>query len=265
MSGNGGNDMFQDEFQAVCNAGKNKLNLLEKNPLGYFVAAMLAGAFVAFGAFVCFVIGTPFKLAESPATKLVMAFSFTAALSLVIAAGAELFTGNVFVLTSSSLNKTVTWGKTAKIWIVSYVGNLVGTLMAVGIFQLTGVTTGDVGAHFAAAAATKMALTPTQMLTRGILCNMLVCLAVWCSIKMKSESGKLIMTFWCIFVFMVCGFEHSVANMGILAVGLLNAGGDAAVNIGGYVYNLALVTIANMIGGAIFLAVPYYLISKNKK
>lgn len=255
--------MFQDEFQAVCNAGKNKSNLLEKNPLGYFIAAMLAGAFVAFGAFVCFVAGTPFKLADSPATKLVMAFAFTAALSLVISAGAELFTGNVFVLTSSSLAKTISWGKTMKVWVVSYIGNLVGTLLVVGMFQLTGVTSGDVGAHFASAAATKMGLPPMQLLMRGILCNILVCLAVWCSIKLKSESAKLIMTFWCIFVFMICGFEHSVANMGILAVGLLNAG-DAAVSIGGYFYNLILVTIANMIGGAIFLAVPYYLISKNK-
>jgi len=71
------------------------------------------------------------------------------------------------------------------------------------------------------------------------------------------------MVFWCIFVFMICGFEHSVANMSILAVGLLNAG-DAAVSIGGYFYNLLFVTIGNMIGGVFFVAGPYHVMTKTK-
>lgn len=256
--------MFQEEFQAVCNSGKAKLGLLQNNPLGYFVSSMVAGMFISFGSFVTFVIGTPLKAAGDPMMKAVMAFSFAAALSLVIAAGAELFTGNNFVMASASLNKVVTWGNTIKVWIVCFIGNLVGSLLAAAAFQLTGVTKGDVGAMFAATAATKMGLGPVEMFSRAIFCNILVCLAVWCSIKLKNEVAKLIMAFWCIYVFMVCGFEHSVANMSILSVGLFNAG-DAAVSIGGYLYNISLVTIGNMIGGAIFVAVPYYLISKNKK
>ena len=108
-----------------------------------------------------------------------------------------------------------------------------------------------------------MTASPVALLLKGILCNTLVCMAVWCSIKLKSDSGKLIMVFWCIFTFMICGFEHSVANMTTMAVGLMNAG-DAAVNVGGYIYNLFFVTVGNMIGGVLVVALPYHFIAKEK-
>ena len=256
--------MFQEEFQAVCNAGNGKLGLMKKNPLGYFVSSMMAGAFISFGSFITFVMGTPLKAADDPMAKFVMAFCFAAALSLVVMAGAELFTGNNFVMASASLAKVVSWGDTVKLWLFCYLGNLVGSWVAVGIFQLSGVPSGAVAECFASAAEGKMALTPMQMLTRGILCNVLVCLAVWCSIKLKNEVAKLIMVFWCIMVFMICSCEHSIANMSIMGVGLLNPG-SAAVSVGGYVLNLVVVTIGNIIGGAVFVALPYYLISKKKK
>ena len=253
--------MFKDEFKATCNAGLTKLNLLKNNPVGYFFSAMLAGMFVAIGAFACFAAATPFKDIDSPATKVIMAAVFAVALSLVIAAGSELFTGNCFVLTAATLGKTITWGDNLRISIVAYLGNFIGTLIFVAMFQLSGVPRGPIGEFFVASSAIKMAYPPIELLVRGIFCNILVCLAVWCSIKLKSETAKLIMAFWCIFAFMICGFEHSIANMSILAVGLLNAGGEA-VSIGGYFYNLLLSTVGNIIGGVLFVALPYYMISR---
>lgn len=254
--------MFRDEFLAASASGKSKLNLLQKNPGGFFVSAILAGIFISFGSFLCYAAGTPFKAAGSPFTKPIMGFCFSVALSLVVTAGSELFTGNIFILSLSSLGKTITWTNAAKVLSITYIGNLAGTFLAVFMFQLTGIPDGAIGEHFAAATASKMSLPPVQLLFRSILCNILVCLAVWISIRIKSESAKLIMIFWCIFTFMVCGFEHSVANMGILAVGLLNAG-TASVSIGGYFYNLLLSTVGNIIGGSVFLALPYYLISRS--
>lgn len=255
--------MYQEEFQAVCKAGVGKNNLLKKNPAGYFISSMVAGMFISFGSFVTFVMGTPLKEAGDPMMKAVMAFCFAAALSLVIAAGAELFTGNNFVMASASLKGEVSWGDTVKLWVVCYIGNFLGSALSVLVFQLTGVPNGAVGQHFAESAATKMGLPLTQMFTRAVLCNILVCLAVWCSIKLKNEVAKLIMVFWCIFVFMVTSCEHSVANMSIMGVGLLNPG-DAAVSIGGYFLNLLVVTLGNMVGAILFVAVPYYVISKEK-
>ena len=254
--------MFKDEFKAVCNSGLAKLTLLDNNPLGYFFSAMLAGIFVAIGAFTCFAAATPLNTNDSPITKIIMSVTFAVALSLVIAAGSELFTGNCFVLSAASFNKTISWGGNLRVSLMGYLGNFIGAIIAVALFHASGVARGPIGEFFAASSAIKMAYPPIELITRAIFCNALVCFAVWCSIKLKSESAKLIMAFWCIFAFMICGFEHSIANMSLLAVGLLNAGAQS-VSIGGYIYNLILSTIGNIIGGILFVALPYYMISKN--
>ncbi len=255
--------MFQDAFEAVCNAANGKANLFKKNGLGYFVSAMVAGMFIAFGSFISNAVAVPFFEAGDPIQKFMTSWTFAAALSLVIGAGAELFTGNNMVLGAAGFAKKMRWGLIIKIWVVCYIGNFVGSILAAGIFQVTGLTSGTLGQLFAAASEKKMAAGAVELVARGLLCNTLVCLAVWCSIKMKSESGKMIMVFWCILTFMVCGFEHSIANMTTLAVGLMNAG-EAAVSIGGYFYNLFFVTIGNILGGLLFVALPYFVVSKEK-
>ena len=114
------------------------------------------------------------------------------------------------------------------------------------------------------AAATKMGLGPAALFARGILCNFLVCLAVWCAGRATSDAGKLIMVFWCLFAFITTGFEHSIANMTLLTLSLLNNGGNEAISIGGYWFNLIVVTLGNMIGGILFVALPYSAASREK-
>ena len=256
--------MFQDEFNAVCNAGKSKANLLKNNPLGYFIASMVAGIFIAFGGMVMCTAGG--SLDGLQAAKLVASIVFAAALSLVVMAGAELFTGNNMVMAAASLNKTVKWGETIKVWMVCYLGNWVGSLLAAFLFHLTKATAAGtaVGTYMANITVTKMNTDVLTLFVKAIFCNILVCLAVWCCTKMKSESGKLIMILWCILVFVYCGFEHSIANMSIMAGALMDPGEAAAsISIGGYFYNLVVVTLGNMVGG-ISVAAAYYLISKKK-
>ena len=257
--------MYQEEFQEVCKAGVKKSGFLEKNPLGYFISAILAGTIIALGGFLAYTTGSILMASEfAPWTKLVQAIVFSSALSLVIMGGIELFTGNNFVLASAALKKQVRWSAAIKLWVVCWIGNLIGSLLFAILFQLTGALEGSVGTYFASLAETKMAYEPVELLVRATLCNMLVCFATWCSIKMKSESGKLIMIVWCILIFMICGFEHSIANMSVLAIGIINASGEA-VSIGGYVYNVLLVSLGNVIGGVVFVALPYYFISKDEK
>ena len=230
--------MFKDEYNAVCNAGAGKMNLLKKNPAGYFVAALVAGMFISLGSFVAFTLGSVLSAGEAASwTKAAQAFAFSSALSLVVMAGAE-----------------------AKLWAVCWTGNLIGSLLSVAVFQLTGLPSGDTAAYFGQVAAAKVGLDPVALLARAVLCNILVCLAVWCATKMKTESGKLIMIFWCIFVFMVSGFEHSVANMSVIGVAVANG----MVGIGQYCYNVILATVGNMVGAIVFVALPYHIISKEK-
>ena len=255
--------MFTEELKVVAGAAKGKIDLLKTNKLGYLLSSMLAGIYVGLGIMLIFTIGGLLNNAGSPATKIVMGASFGVALSLVIMAGSELFTGNNFIMAVGSLNKSVSWFDSIKVWIASFVGNLLGSILAGYIFVLAGLAKGPVGEFIANTSATKMSLPASELFFRGLLCNMLVCLAVWCSFKCKSESGKLIMVFWCLFVFITAGFEHSIANMTLMTIALLSPLG-AAVTVGGYAYNILFVTLGNMVGGILFMAIPYYIISRKK-
>ena len=173
-------------------------------------------------------------------------------------AGAELFTGNNLAMAAGILDKKVSWADALKLWCVCWIGNLAGGIILGCIYHLTGLCAGQVADFMVSAAAAKMGAGPMQLFARGILCNYLVCLAVWCAGRASSDAGKLIMIFWCLFAFITTGFEHSIANMTLFTVALLQPAHDA-VTIGGFAYNLALVTLGNIVGGAFFVALPYYI------
>ena len=254
--------MFKDEVSGIAKSAEGKINLLKTNPIGYFIASMLAGMYVGFGIILIFTIGG-LSNGESY-TKILMGASFGIALSLVIMAGSELFTGNNMIMTMGIAKKSVTLKDAIKLSVICYLGNLFGSILLAILFWGSGLSTGQIGEFIANTAAVKMNIAFVPLLVRGILCNIIVCLATWCSFKCKSESAKLIMIFWCLFAFITSGFEHSIANMTLLTIGLLEPY-SALVSISGYVYNLSVVTLGNMIGGIVFVAIPYYLISKKKE
>ncbi|URZ06984.1 formate/nitrite transporter family protein [Clostridium felsineum] len=254
--------MFEEDFQVVSKAAKTKTDFLDKNLIGYFLAAVLAGMYVGFGVLLIFTIGGMLK--GMAAAKIVMGVSFGIALSLVIIAGSELFTGNNMVMTAGMLSKTIKFSKAIKLWIVCFIGNLAGSILLAFVFYGAGLLNGSTAQFIAASVATKMHIAIVPLFLRAILCNILVCLAVWCGFKCKSESGKLIMIFWCLFAFITCGFEHSVANMTLLTLGML-APHKAAVSLGGYFYNIGIVSLGNMVGAILFVAFPYFIISRKKK
>lgn len=254
--------MFHDEYQTVAKAAEAKVALCKNNPFGYFLLSALAGIYIGFGILLIFSIGG--MLNGQPYTKIIMGASFGIALSLVVMAGAELFTGNNLVIVAGLMKRTIGFTDGIKLWIVCYVGNLTGSMILASMFYYAGLAQGAVGEFIASVSATKMAISFLPLLIRGILCNILVCLGVWCGAKLKSESGKLIMIFWCLFAFITSGFEHSIANMTLLTISLFNPC-NQAISISGYVYNLVTVTVGNMIGGIVFVALPYYLASKNKE
>lgn len=252
--------MFSEEINNVSKAAKGKSDLLKNNGLGYFLASIFAGLYIGIGILLIFTAGGFLSASQSPLTKIVMGLSFGIALSLVIFAGAELFTGNNFVMSIGYLKKAVTFNEALKVWIVSFLGNLVGSIITAYLYFLSGLSKGVVGEFIVKTSDLKISGSLIELFIRGIFCNILVCLAVWMAIKMKSESGKLIMIFWCLFAFITIGFEHSVANMTLLSIGHFIS--SEGVTLGGVIYNLAVVTLGNFVGGGILLALPYYIISK---
>lgn len=254
--------MFKDDVTAMSNTAAGKVNLLEKNPVGYVIAAFMAGLYIALGSIIMGFTGG--CMTGLPAQKLVSGIVFSVGLCFVTLGGAELFTGNNLVMTIGGLKKTVSWGKVCKLWIVCYLGNWIGSVVAAGIFTMTGIPGGgDIGTFFANAAAGKMAGTPANLFAKAVLCNILVCIAIWCGTRLKSEGAKIAINFCCVGTFVTCGFEHSIANMTFLTIGMMNPLVEG-ITMGGYLYNLAIVTLGNMVGGILFVALPYYFISKEK-
>lgn len=249
--------MFKNEVDRVSQAAADKVRFLNENPTGYFASSLMAGMFIGFGILLSFTIGA---MGSMPLMKLFMGMSFACALSLVIMAGAELFTGNNLVMAAGFMEKTVSAKDVLKLWAICYVGNWLGSILLAWIFAHTGLMTEAFCAAVAPVAAAKMSIPFGALLLRAILCNMLVCLAVWCSIKMTSESGKLIMVFWIIVIFFTAGFEHSVANMVLLSLDFMAP--RTAMTMGSYFYNILTATLGNMIGGIFFVAVPYALMAK---
>jgi nitrite transporter NirC len=252
--------VYSEDFEATAKSGLAKVTFLKTNPAGYFVSSMLAGIYIGFGSLLMNSIAG--QLEGNPAAKMISGAAFSVALSLVVMAGAELFTGNNMAMAAGVFKKKITLADAVKLLAVCWLGNLAGSWCLVILFHFSGLQTGNTAEALAQGAAAKMSIPFGSLLIRGLLCNMLVCLAIWCSTRAKSDAGKLIMVFWCILAFVTTGFEHSIANMTQLSAALLDPAGEA-VSFGGYVYNLLTVTLGNMIGGILFVAVPYYICQKN--
>lgn len=252
--------MYNELVVKVGKAAKGKVNMFNKNLVRYFLLSMMAGLFVGLGIFLIMTIGG--TMAGSPATKVIMGASFAVALSLVIMVGSELFTGNNFIMTVGALNKDVSWLDAIKIWIVSYIGNFAGSIFAAWLFVSAGLMSGGVGDFINNVSIAKMGGAFTPLLFKGILCNILVCLAVLCAIKLKEETAKLIMIFWCLFVFITAGFEHSIANMTIFSTALLGVHPET-VTLSGMFANLIPVTIGNFLGGSVVIGLGYWFIGRD--
>ncbi|MDE7463497.1 MAG: formate/nitrite transporter family protein [Clostridiales bacterium] len=211
------------------------------------ILAVLAGAFIAFGG--ALATGASVGI-EGTTGKLIKGAVFPLGLILVVVCGAELFTGNC-LLVAPAINRDIKVKGLFKNLGLAYVGNLVGGVLIALLVVFSHVISLEA---VAAAADAKAALGFGDVLLRGILCNMLVCLAVWAAMASKSTVGKIIALYLPVFAFVVLGFEHSVADMYYLSAGLMT--GEMTANFGSCVLCLLAATIGNVIGGAL-IAIAY--------
>ncbi len=240
-----------------------------------FSLAILAGAFIALGAvFATTVAAGATGYLSYGVIKLLVGLVFSLGLILVIVGGAELFTGNNLIAMAWASGKVSTQNLLRN-WVVVYVGNFVGSIGTALLILLARQYTfggGQVGATALNIAVGKVHLGFVQAIALGVLCNALVCLAVWLTFSARSTMDKIAAIVFPISAFVAAGFEHSVANMYFIPVGLLIKDFDPAfaaqsgVNLDGltwaafFVKNLLPVTIGNIIGGTILVASIYWLI-----
>ncbi len=244
--------------EAVCTAGCGKADLPFSKQL---VLGFLAGAYIAFGGLLAIVVGkgSPAIAAANPGlAKFLFAAVFPVGLMLVVIAGSELFTGNCGVITPACLKGSARWRGLLRNWVVVYAGNFVGSLFVAFLLAYwTGIVAGgDLGKAAAGIAESKVNLSWGAAFLRGVGCNWLVCLAVWLAISSEDISGKILGIWFPIMAFVALGFEHSVANMFFIPLGMLNG---AQVSVGQFLWNnLVPVTIGNIVGGAGLVGVIYW-------
>jgi nitrite transporter NirC len=251
--------MYNEAINALADQAAAKLAAQRRSLTGHFIRSMLAGMYVGAAIVLIFTVGAFINTSAPGAVKLLMGVCFGGALTVVIFAGSELFTGSNLVLTLGVLAKKAAPRDLASNWIWTWVGNLAGSMLLAVIVIRSGVMTADpVKSFVLKLVETKMNLPAEQLFWRAVLANWLVCLGVWMAVRAKEDIAKILLIWWCMFTFITCGYEHSIANMCGLFLGILLPHGDA-ITWGGYWYNLSLATFGNIIGGAGFVAMMYWL------
>ena len=250
--------------KATINAGINKAKL---NSLQMILLGILAGIFIGFGAHANIVVSQTIGAFDIGLAKFLGAAVFPVGLMLVVVAGAELFTGNN-LMTLALFDKKITLKQMLKNWSLVYIGNVIGSILLAYIVVKADLYKPDTALANKALSISqsKISLTIQGAILRGILCNIIVVISIWLSSASKDVIGKLFAIWFPIMLFVLSGFEHSVANMFFIPLGKFLGGTFTWTSI--WVNNLIPVTIGNIIGGGLIIPGLYYLIyvySINKK
>ncbi|TCL65155.1 formate/nitrite transporter family protein [Rhizobium sp. BK251] len=248
--------MYSDTIDKFADNGMHKAETLRRRPLAFLVGSALAGAYIGFGDIILFTVGAH---ADPAWAHLVMGSVFAAALTIVIFAGSELFTGMTMYMPLAVMRGSSTVTSLLLVWIVCWIGNLVGAAVLALLLHLAGggVLLTDGSTTFYAIVTAKMNAPSLALFARGILCNWLVCLAIWMCGRTENDTAKVFLIFWPIMIFVASGFEHCVANMFAFTMALFGPHPDTITWYGAF-HNLLWVTLGNVVGGGVFVAFAYW-------
>ena len=246
--------------------GKNKTEL---PALKTFLLGILAGAYIALGGLGSQIASC--QAADPSSARMVSSVVFPIGLFMVLVGGAELFTGNCLISIPVLSGKSKLSGM-LKNWVLVYFGNMVGGFLIALLASTSHIysfANNSLAESVISTAVTKANISFSDGLLRGILCNILVCLAVWCSFSADEIAGKVLALWLPVMLFIICGFEHCIANMYFIPAGMLASAfyGIPAEGLslyGFFVTNLIPVTIGNIIGGSVCVGGMYYAIYLKK-
>lgn len=254
--------MYTDTLDGFIATAEKKVALLRDHPMAFYTGALAGGAYVGLGILLIFSIGAVLPVSVQ---KLAMGLTFAIALILVVIAGAELFTGYTMYMTLGLLAGRVKLRDVMATWGACWVGNLAGAALVATLFAIGGANglLNDPQSLVYKVADYKMSGSVSALLAKGILCNWLVCLSLWMSSRVKGDVAKCVVIFWCLLAFIASGYEHSVANMTLLSLSVIGRHGDLATLVSAF-YNLGVVTVGNVIGGALMVGGLYWVADHRK-
>lgn len=231
---------------------------LRADPVGFFTLAMMAGAYVGLGILLIFSVGQGVDPGIRP---VVMGASFGIALMLVIYAGSELYTGHTMYMTMGLLTGRTGFGDLVRCWLTSWMGNLAGAAFLAMLFVYGGggiILGAEHEPLLFKVAAKKMHGEGLHLFLNGMLCNWLVCLAIWTGSRTQNDMARIALIWFCLYAFIAGGFEHSVANMTVFSIALLSDHPDG-LTWAGALRNLAYVSAGNATAGAGIMGFGYWV------
>lgn len=228
------------------------------------ILGIFAGMFIGFAGISATTGGA--TVDNASLSRLISACLFPAGMAMVIVAGSELFTGNNLIILSV-LEKKIKWHQMLKNWFFVFVGNFIGATIIAALVvygHVPDLFAGRLAQSIVNSAMHRVNLSFMDSFIKGILCNVLVCIAIWAAFAAKTVSGKLLMSFWPVMTFVLCGFEHSIADIYFCMAGIFTAGEYGIVAEGltmssFLLKNLIPVTLGNIVGGAGIVGAGYWL------
>ncbi|PSV38696.1 nitrite transporter NirC [Photobacterium sp. GB-27] len=247
--------MYADTIKKCSANAARIVEFADKEKFGFWLSSAMAGAYVGLGIILIFTLG---NMVDPSIRPLVMGATFGIALTLVIIAGSELFTGHTMFLTFGVKTGQITVADTLRVLPQTWMGNLLGSVSVALLFFYAGggKLLPDANSLLNNVALAKTDASASVLLFKGILCNWLVCLAIWMCQRVEG-SAKFIAIWWCLLAFIASGYEHSIANMTIFALSWFGQHKEA-FTLAGIGHNLFWVTLGNTISGVVFMGLGYW-------
>ncbi|GAA5179394.1 formate/nitrite transporter family protein [Niveibacterium umoris] len=247
--------------EKAAESGVRKLSLLQSDPGRYLTRSVLAGMYLSIVLFVFW--NLSHNLHDVSIGKVVASAFFGVGLTIIVFTNAELFTSNNMYLAVSSVEGRTSWGQTVLLWGACYLGNFVGALIVAGLLYGAGALEALPLDHaLYSGALHKVHQGAAAIFFKGVLANWVVCLAVRLALRCKEDIAKIAVLILVVFIFLYLGFEHSIANMGTFSMSLL---GNGQITISEALFNLVFSTLGNIVGGVLFVGIPFAYINPSEE
>lgn len=253
--------MFSD-IEVLSKLGKIKYNLMKTDPLRFFVRSFMAGAYLGMACILSYTLGAMLS-DHGVIGKIALAATFGIGLVAIVYLGAELFTGNCFVTIIPVLNKDLKIKDILPMWVVCYIGNIVGISFVCALFILSCAQEKVLKPYLMTTMQAKLDFNILQLFIKGMLCNLIVCVAAYSGIKIKDETARLIVIMVFVMAFVLPGFDHCIANAGLFAMGIVQLG--SSIDWSMLPLHMLISTLGNIIGGSILLGLPIYIMFRAPK
>ena len=251
----------RSHVEKAADAGFGKINLLQDDPLRYLLRSVGAGMGLTLVVFVFWVLKQ--NLHDISIGAVIASGFFGVGLMIIVFTNTELFTSNNMYLAVSSVEGRTSWKQAALLWIFCYFGNLAGAIL-VALLLLGAGSLGQLPPDHALfeGALSKAQQMGSVIFFKGVLANWIVCLAVRVALRCKEEVAKILALILIVFIFVYLGFEHSIANMGTFSMAMLGGG---TLTMGEAVHNLIFSTAGNIVGGVLFVALPFTYLNPRER